>query len=106
MMAKLRIASTEHSAPTAANLPYDLVMIEWVDSSRVGEGWIDLAAIGAPDPSRCVSVGFLVRENERGKILVPTIADVEREENRHTHGGIMIPVCSIISERRLNQTKT
>lgn len=77
------------------------MIIEWVDSSRVGEGWLDLAEIGAPDPHTCISVGWLVRENERGKVLVPTIADVEHEANRHTHGGIMIPTCSIISERRL-----
>lgn len=82
-------------------LPYPLVMIEWVDSSRIGEGWIDLADIAPPDPSKCVSVGFLVSENEKGKILIPTVADVEREQNRHTHGGIMIPSCSILSERRL-----
>ena len=80
---------------------YPLMMIEWVDSSRVGEGWIDLNAIKEPSPSRCVSVGFLVRSNKRGKILIPTVADVEHSENRHSHGGIMIPTCSIVSERRL-----
>ena len=83
-------------------LPYDLVMIEWLDSSRIGGGWVDLADIAEPDPSRCVSVGFLVSQNEKGKILVPTVADIAREHNRHTHGGIMIPTCSILSERRLS----
>lgn len=84
-----------------AALPYALVVIEWVDFSRVGEGWIDLAEIPDPDPSRCVLVGFLVRENRAGKVLVPTVADVARANNQHTHGGIMIPTCSILSERRL-----
>jgi hypothetical protein len=80
---------------------YPLMLVEWVDSSRVGDGWVDLDAINEPAPSKCVSVGFLVRSNKRGKILVPTVADVERPTNRHSHGGIMIPACSIISERRL-----
>jgi hypothetical protein len=80
---------------------YPLLLIEWVDSSRLGSGWIDLDEICDPDPHTCVSVGFLVKENERGKILVPTVADVKHADNRHTHGGIMIPACSIISERRL-----
>ncbi|MFI4987245.1 MAG: hypothetical protein ACHQF3_07375 [Alphaproteobacteria bacterium] len=80
---------------------YPLILIEWVDSSRVGQGWVDLNAIGDPDPHKCVSVGFLLKENAVGKILVPTIADVGHPDNRHSHGGIMIPSCSIISERRL-----
>jgi hypothetical protein len=80
---------------------YPLMLIEWVDSSRLGEGWLDLSEIGEPDPHICVSVGFLVKQNERGKILVPTVADVAHAVNRHTHGGIMIPACSIVSERLL-----
>jgi hypothetical protein len=80
---------------------YPLVLIEWVDSSRIGEGWTDVAEIKEPDPHKCVSVGFLVKKNKRGKILLPTIADVDHEDNRHSHGGIMIPNCSIISQRRL-----
>jgi hypothetical protein len=87
-----------------ANQPlaeYPLMIIEWIDSSRLGAGWIDFDEINDPDPHRCVSVGFLVKENERGKVLVPTVADLEHPENRHVHGGIMIPTCSIVSERRL-----
>jgi hypothetical protein len=80
---------------------YPLMLIEWVDSSRLGGGWLDLDEIKEPDPHLCVSVGFLVKENERGKILVPTVADVKNAANRHTHGGIMIPACSIVSERML-----
>jgi hypothetical protein len=87
-----------------ANQPlaeYPLMIIEWIDSSRLGAGWIDFDEISDPDPHRCVSVGFLVKESERGKVLVPTVADLEHPENRHVHGGIMIPTCSIVSERRL-----
>jgi hypothetical protein len=80
---------------------YPLMLIECVDSSRLGDGWLDLEEIGEPDPHTCVSVGFLIKENNQGKILVPTIADVKNATNRHAHGGIMIPACSILSERRL-----
>lgn len=80
---------------------YPLTLIDWVDSSRVGDGWVDLDEIKNPDPHRCISVGFLIRANKRGKILVPTIADVEHPDNRHSHGGIMIPTCSIVGERKL-----
>ena len=82
-------------------LPYPLVMIEWVDSSRIGAGWIDPLDIAAPDPSRCVSIGFLVSENQKGKFLIPTVANLEGSHGCPTHGGITIPWWSILSERRL-----
>ena len=100
LMPRVRVGTTSRTGARVP-LPYKLMMIEWVDSSRVGEGWIDLADIPAPDPSRYVSVGFLFSENAKGKIIVPTVADVARGNNRHTHGGIMIPTCSILPERRL-----
>ena len=62
------IAQAEATKPYPA-LPYPLVLVEWLDSSRVGEGWVDLADIAEPNPSKCVSIGFLVRENEKGKVL-------------------------------------
>jgi|SRR5712671_3377653 len=81
---------------------YPLVLIEWIDASRLADGWMDLADIPEPYPHKCVSVGFLISENENGKILVPTIADLEHPENRHTYGGMLIPKSAIISERQLN----
>ena len=82
-------------------VPYALVVVEWVDASRLSDSWIDLAAVPDPYPHKCVTVGFLVAENERGKILVPTIGDVEHAGNSHTYGGMMIPASAIISEKRL-----
>jgi hypothetical protein len=73
-----------------------------VDSSRLGDGWVDLGDVREPEPHRCVSVGYLVKSNRKGKVLIPTIADVEHPENSHAHGGIMIPSCAILSVRRLN----
>lgn len=80
---------------------FPLVLIEWSDASRLSESWMDLDAIPAPYPHKCVTVGFLVAENARGKILVPTVGDTEHAENRHTYGGMMISKSAIISERRL-----
>jgi hypothetical protein len=87
--------------PAHDELPYDLMIVEWVDASRLNDGWMDLAAIPEPYPHRCVTVGFLVSENERGKILVPTVGDVGHKDNSHAYGGMMIPRSAIVSERRL-----
>src|SRR5580698_7463948 len=54
---------------------YPLAMIEWVDASRLSDGWMDLSAIPDPYLHTCVTVGFIVSENKDGKILVPTIGD-------------------------------
>ena len=80
---------------------YPLVVIEWVDASRLSNGWMDHADIPEPYLHRCFSVGFLVSENAKAKIVVPTIADVDHPDNRHTYGGMMIPKSAILSERRL-----
>ena len=100
-MAKPRSVPSSPRRPACRGLPYPLVMIEWVDASRLSDGWMDLAAIPDPYPHRCVTVGFLLAENERGKILVPTVGDVAHKDNSHTYGGMMIPLTAIISERRL-----
>lgn len=91
--------SKKRSRPLAE---YPLVLVEWIDSSRIFDGWIDLKDIAAPIPHKCVSVGFLVSENKSGKILVPTMADIEHPDNRHTYGGMLIPSATIISVRRLS----
>jgi len=80
---------------------HPLLLIEWVDASRLSNGWMDWGEIPDPYPHRCVTVGFLVSENEHAKILVPTIGDVEHKENRHTYGGMMIPRAAIVSERQI-----
>jgi hypothetical protein len=80
---------------------FPLLLIEWVDASRLSDGWMNWGAIPEPYQHRCITVGFLVGENKHAKILVPTIGDAEHVENRHTYGGMMIPRSSIVSERRL-----
>jgi hypothetical protein len=86
----------------SAKLPdYPLLVIQWVDACRLNSGWMDFTDIPDPYAHMCVSVGFLVSENENAKILVPTIGDTQHPANSHTYGGMMIPKSSIISERVL-----
>lgn len=80
---------------------YPLVLIEWIDASRISDGWIDLRDMPGPAPQKCVSVGFLMGDDKRGKIVVPTVADVEHPKNQHVYGGMLIPASAIISIKRL-----
>lgn len=86
-----------------AAFPYDLVMVEWIDASRLSDGWMDLSAIPDPYPHLCVSVGFVVRESKHGKTLVPTVGDIEHQDNSHTYGGMMIPAAAIVSQTVLRK---
>lgn len=80
---------------------YPLLLVEWVDASRLSDGWMDLSEIPDPYRHKYVSVGFLVAENDKGKILVPTIGDVGHPENSHTYGGMLIPASAILREKVL-----
>jgi hypothetical protein len=80
---------------------HPLVLIKCTDASRLAVGWMDYADVPEPYLHRCVSIGFLISENAKAKILVPTIADFEHPDNRHTYGGMLIPKSAILSERRL-----
>ena len=92
---------SKDSYPQKLVIEFPLKIIEWVDASRVADGWVDLKDIPDAYLHKCVSVGFLISENEKAKILVPTIADIEQPDNRHTYGGMLIPKSAIISERQL-----
>ena len=87
-------------------MPYDIFLIEWIDASRLSDGWMDLSAIPVPAPHYCVTVGYLISENKYAKILVPTIGDTEHKDNQHTYGGMMIPKAAIIRETKLRDKKS
>jgi len=86
---------------TVSRLPYKLLLVEWVDASRLSDGWMDLEDVPEAYLHRCVTVGFLVSENKDGKILVPTIGDIKHPGNSHTYRGMLIPRRAILSEKIL-----
>lgn len=79
-----------------------LVLVEWKDASRLSSGWMDWSDIPDPYIHKCVSVGFVVSDNDNGIILVPTIGDVSHKDNWHTYGGMLIPKTSILSKKILS----
>ena len=81
-----------------------LLLVEWVDASRLNAGWIDLSDIPEPYPHKCVTAGFLHSRNEHGIILIPTIGDIAHPDSSHAHDGISIPSCAILSECELTVT--
>jgi hypothetical protein len=54
-----------------------LVLIEWLDSGQPAPAWQWLDSIGPKRPHRCVSVGFLVQDDDHAKVLAPNLGSSE-----------------------------
>lgn len=98
----LKTAKNKKTIPPS----HPLVLIEWVDSSRLGNAWVDWDEIPSAYLHLCVTVGFLACETKEAVILIPTIADIENPDNRHTYGGMLIPRSAIKRQRRLREGST
>lgn len=78
-----------------------LVLIEWVDSARPVSDWKFLDDPPALESIQCVSVGWLIRENKRTKMLVPNIGDIKSGGSSQGSGFIRIPVASVTRQVEL-----
>lgn len=81
-----------------------LVLIEWIDSHS-GRGWQTLENLeSSAKPLYCRSVGWLVSENKKCKVVVPHIAG---EKNGDTViqgcGDLTIPAKAIVRMRVLGR---
>ena len=77
------------------NNKYKLVLIEWEDSQLGYQGWkfIDEQPTELPI---YLSVGFLVHEDERCKVLYPHIKQTDIKDELSGSGDIKIPNSAIL----------
>lgn len=76
-----------------------LVQIEWVDSRQPTAAWRRVSDLGYLCECRCTSVGFLLRDDDRVKVLAVSIAD-EGDEMQAT-GVFVIPTAAVLSVKLL-----
>ena len=67
-----------------------LVLIEWEDSRQPVASWQRLNEFIKLDVCKCVSVGFLISDDDEQKVLAPNMADIESKDNIQT-SGVMTP---------------
>jgi hypothetical protein len=70
---------------------YKLVKVNWVDSSTPRMGWTflsDWKGVGSLD---CVSIGYLIDENENTITIAPHLAYPDDEVNCQINGVMTIP---------------
>jgi hypothetical protein len=59
-----------------ANQPlaeYPLMIIEWIDSSRLGAGWIDFDEISDPTRTDAFGLGFLSKRTSEARYSCPPL---------------------------------
>lgn len=80
----------------------DLVLIEWVDSGQPVPGWQWLDGLEPRKALKCVSVGFLVQDDEATKVLAPNLgASCGDDEWDQASGLMTIPTAAVTKIERL-----
>jgi len=70
-----------------------LVLIEWKDSRQPTSAWQRLGEIGKREYCACVSVGFLIQDDDKVKVLAANVADIS--EDMQASGVITIPTDAV-----------
>lgn len=84
-----------------------LVLIEWVDSGQPIPGWQWLSDLGSREPHRCVSVGFLVQDDEKSKVLAPNLGASGGDGQWDQASGITtIPTVAVQRMERLTSDRS
>lgn len=83
-----------------------MVRIEWVDSAQAAPGWQWLAALETPPIVRCVSVGFLVKDDEDEKCIAISIGNADDVGSAQVSGVISIPARCVVEIKRLGVAAT
>lgn len=87
-------ASASDNVTRSTDCP--LVMIEWEDSAQPIPAWAYLASFEAPGTVRCVSVGWLIHDDEAMKALAPNMGAINSESSLQVSGVIQIPTSCIL----------
>ena len=74
-----------------SKLAAPLVWIEWEDSGQAIPQWQWLDKLKVELPIKCISVGFLVRDDDKVKAVAISIGDGNNLETAQVSGVIAIP---------------
>jgi hypothetical protein len=82
---------------------YRLVLIEWEDSHGCSSDWAYIAGSKARVVI-CQSVGWLIHDDERCKLLVPHLTQSEHVKKQGC-GDMTIPTAAVLRMVDLNEAK-
>jgi hypothetical protein len=81
---------------------HDLVLVEWKDSVQPVPNWMLLDEAPDLDAISCVSVGWIISQNDNVVMLVPNLGD-HKDDNAQGCGFIRIPRSAITRIVRLRE---
>lgn len=84
-------------------IKYPIVIIEWSDAMTVKDNWHEPIR-DIETPATCVSVGFLIEDKEKVKILYASISGEDEWAKECGKGNMIIPTNQIISMKILNES--
>jgi hypothetical protein len=85
----------------------ELVRIEWVDSGQPIPGWQWLSELDGRRAHRCVSVGFLVQDDEQTKVIAPNLGSSNGDNEWDQVSGLFtIPTVAITKIERLTSASS
>ena len=78
-----------------------LVQIEWNDATQPLSAWQHLSDLAENKPIKCLSVGYLLQDDESVKVLAPNMGDISSELNIQASGIITIPTSCVTKISKL-----
>jgi hypothetical protein len=78
----------------------DLVLVEWQDSRQPSGGWQWADECGKPEPVKCLTVGWLLQENEDALLIAQNLGDVAGERMQFS-GGTEIARRQVVQWKKL-----
>ena len=72
-----------------------LVLIEWEDSVQPIPRWVRLSEFEPSGPVSCVSVGWLIQNDGKVKILAPNMGEIGDAKQIQASGIILIPTSAV-----------
>ena len=83
-----------------------LVLIEWLDSGHPVPGWTWIGSVGHRHAHRCISVGFLVQDDDDAKVVVANLGSSGAEQWDQVSGLIVILAKAVTKMERLTPSET
>lgn len=80
-------------------------MVEWVDSAQPIARWQHLADTEAPAAIRCVSVGWLVGDDNETLAIAPNFGALDDVDSVQVSGVIQIPARCVTCLTELNEPR-
>lgn len=82
-----------------------LVLIRWEDSAQTIPRWQHLSELVPPDIVECATVGWLIRDDDKVKVVAQSIGGINAEDNMQASGVMAIPARCVISIEQLEEAE-